>query len=379
LAERDPLRGAPADMALRLAALRDAKRFERDHPYPVSHPTIARINDEARRLSRAVQGAPDTALSPAQMAALAYPDRIGLRRSGDAPRWVLSGGKGAVMAAGQPLSGARLIVATDLDGDTREAAVRQGIAITETELRALFAPQITWRNICEWSRREGRILTRRQECFGALVLADQAWTGAEPADIARAALDGVRYIGLYFTPSARRLRARIELARGGGDDWPDCTDAGLMASADDWLLPHLTKCKTEADLRALDITEALKNRLSWDQTAALDRIAPAHFETPLGRKIPIDYDGDTPSIDIRLQEMFGVTQHPVVGAAKTPLRVALLSPRNTSIQVTQDIPRFWATSYKDVRKDMRGEFPRHPWPEDPTQAEPTLRAKPRGT
>jgi ATP-dependent helicase HrpB len=379
LGERDPLRGAPADLNLRLGALRDARAFGRDHSFVVSQPALQRIRDEARRLARAVQGVADKQLSAAQMVALAYPDRIGLRREGDAPRWVLSGGKGAAMPAGQPLSGARLIVATDLDGDTREAAVRQGIAITEPELRALFGPQIKWRNVCTYSRREGRILTRRQECFGAVVLADQAWTGAEPADIARAALDGVRYLGLYFTPAARRLRARIELARGGGDDWPDCSDAGLMASAEDWLLPYLTKCKTDADLRALDITDALKSRLSWEQTAALDRIAPAHFETPLGRRIPIDYDGDVPSIDIRLQEMFGVTAHPVVGAAKTPLRVALLSPRNTSIQVTQDIPRFWATSYADVRKDMRGEFPRHPWPEDPTQAEPTLKAKPRGT
>jgi ATP-dependent helicase HrpB len=210
-------------------------------------------------------------------------------------------------------------------------------------------------------------------------LADQAWGGAAPADIAHAALDGLRIIGLPLTPAARRLRARIELARGGGADWPDCSDAGLQDSAAEWLLPYLGKCRSDADLRGLDLTDAIKSRLTWDQSAALDRIAPAHFETPLGRRIPIDYDSDVPSIDIRLQEMFGVTQHPVVGAAKTPLRVTLLSPRQAPIQVTQDIPRFWATSYADVRRDMRGEYPRHPWPEDPTQAEPTLRAKPRGT
>ena len=379
LGDRDPLRGAPADLNLRLAALRDTRAFERDHPYPLSHPTIQRIKDEAKRLARAVQGAAHTDLSPAQMAALAYPDRVGLRRAGDAPRWVLSGGKGAAMAAGQPLSNARLVVATDLDGDTREAMVRQGIAITEAELRALFSAQITWRDICEYSRREGKVLARRQEVFGALVLADQAWGGAAPADIAHAALDGLRYIGLPLTPAARRLRARIELARGGGADWPDCSDAGLQDSAAEWLLPYLGKCRSDADLRGLDLTDAIKSRLTWDQSAALDRIAPAHFETPLGRRIPIDYDSDVPSIDIRLQEMFGVTQHPVVGAAKTPLRVTLLSPRQAPIQVTQDIPRFWATSYADVRRDMRGEYPRHPWPDDPTQAEPTLRAKPRGT
>ncbi len=380
LGERDPLRGAPADLNLRLAALRDTKQFERDHPYPISLPTLQRIRDEGKRLARALpQGIKDAGFSPAQAVALAYPDRIGLRRAGDAPRWVLSGGKGAVMGAGEPLSSARLIVATDLDGDPREATIRQAIALTENELRALYAPQITWRNICTWSRREGKVLARRQETFGALVLADQVWTGAAPEDIARAALDGLRSIGLPFTPAARRLRARIELARGGGDAWPDCSDTALLASAEDWLLPYLTKCKTEADLRALDLTDAIKNRLTWDQSEALSRIAPAHFETPLGRHVPIDYEGETPAIEIRIQEMFGVTQHPVVGAAKTPLRVTLLSPGHKPIQVTQDIPRFWATSYSDVRKDMRGEYPRHPWPEDPRAAEPTLRAKPRGS
>lgn len=377
LGERDPLRGAPPDINLRLAALRDPRGFEKDHPFAVSIPTVQRIREEAKRLSRAVQDIENADYSAAQMAALAYPDRIGLRRAGDAPRWVLSGGKGAAMEAGQPLSAARIIVATDLDGDQREASLRQAIAITEAELRALYGKRIHWRSICEWSRREGKILARRQEQFGALVLSDQVWTGAAPEDMARAALDGLRAIGLPLTPAARRLRARIELARGGGDDWPDCTDAALLDSAEDWLLPYLSKCKTEADLRALDITEALKNRLTWAQTEALNRIAPAHFETPLGRHVPIDYDDDQPSIEIRIQEMFGVTQHPVVGAAKMPLRVTLLSPGQKPIQVTQDIPRFWATSYADVRKDMRGQYPRHPWPEDPREAEPTLRAKPR--
>jgi ATP-dependent helicase HrpB len=189
----------------------------------------------------------------------------------------------------------------------------------------------------------------------------------------------MRLNGLHFTPAARRLRARIELARGGGSDWPDCSDQGLLDSAEDWLLPHLGKCRTEADLRALDLTEPLRARLSWDQSQSLDRLVPAHFETPLGRKVPIDYDGEAPGIEIRLQELFGVTQHPVVGAKRLPLRVTLTSPGHKTIQVTMDIPGFWKSSYADVRKDMRGQYPRHPWPEDPTEAEPTLRAKPRGT
>ena len=379
LGERDPLRGAPPDLALRVAAVADPRRFEADHPYPVLRPVVDRIREDQRRLTKGSAGTTVAGLSLGQMAALAYPDRVGLRRKGDVPRWVLSGGKGAAMAAGLPLSGVRLIVATDLDGDAREAVVRQAVAITEDDLRAVHGAAIGWREVCDWSRRDGRVLARRQDCFGALVLDDRPWTDAPAEAVARAALDGVRLLGLPLKPGARRLRARIELARGGGSDWPDCTDAGLLAGDADWLLPHLVGVRTEADIRALDLTEALRGRLTWEQTAALDRLVPAAFETPLGRRVPIDYDADAPGIEVRLQEMFGVTVHPVVGAARLPLRVVLTSPGQKTIQVTMDLPGFWKTSYADVRKDMRGQYPRHPWPEDPTVAEPTLRAKPRGT
>ncbi len=371
LAERDPLRGAPPDLGLRMQAIaRPGPEADRG--------VIERIKAEARRLGAAVARDADgaTGYGLAEMAALAYPDRIGLHRKGDAPRWVLSGGKGAAMAAGLPLSGARLIVATDLDGDTREAAIRQAVAISEAEVRGLFADRIQWQEVCDWSRREGRVLARRQERFGALVLDDRAWT-APPEAMARAALEGLRLLGLPWGAAARRLRARARLARGEG--WPGVEDADLLATAEGWLLPHLTGVKTEADLRALDLMPALQGLLGWDRLAEMDRLVPGSLETPLGRKIPIDYDGEAPAIAVRLQEMFGVTVHPVVGAARMPVRVTLLSPAQAPVQVTTDLPRFWATSYSDVRKDMRGAYPRHPWPEDPTVAEPTLRAKPRGT
>jgi ATP-dependent helicase HrpB len=375
LEERDPLKGAPPDLALRMKAVTDLRGYEADHPWAAARPTLDRIKQEAKRLTRAVPGK-DRDYTLGQMAALAYPDRIGLRRKGEAPRWVLSGGKGAAMAPGTPLSGARLIVATDLDGDPREATVRQAVALTDADLRALYADRIIWRDICEWSRREAKVIARRQETLGALVLDERVWD-APPEAMARAALDGLRQLGrLPMTHSARRLRARIALARGEG--WPEVTDTALLAEPD-WLLPSLTRARTEADLKALDLTEALKSLLNWEQQAVMDRLAPAAFATPLGRQVPIDYDGDIPGIELRLQEMFGVTLHPVVGINRLPLRVTLLSPGQKTIQVTMDIPGFWRTSYADVRKDMRGQYPRHPWPEDPTQAEPTLRAKPRGT
>jgi ATP-dependent helicase HrpB len=378
LAERDPLKGAPIDLSLRLAALRDPKRYESDHPWPLHRGTLERIREEARRLARMV-AAPRESYSPAEMAALAYPDRIGMRRKGDAPRFILSGGKGAVAGDGDPLAGARLLVATDLDGDAREARLRQAIALPEASLRRLYADQIGWQDLCEWSKREGRVLTRKQERFGALVLDDRIWSDAPTAATARAALDGIRQIGLTLTESARRFRARVELCRAGGSDLPDFTDQGLMERAEDWLLPYLGKRRTEADLRGMDVTEALKNALDWEQQQLLDRLAPAHFTTPLGRKVPIDYEGEAPGIETRLQELFGVTTHPTVGPNRLPLRITLVSPGGKPVQVTMDLPGFWKNSYADVRKDMRGRYPRHPWPEDPTGAEPTVRAKPRGT
>ena len=371
LAERDPLRGAGSvDLNLRMAAIAGQGQGAEQR-----REVIDRIRAEARRLAKGLT--PRAPLGLAMMAALAYPDRIGLRRPGDAPRYILSGGKGAVMAAFDPLAGQRLIVATDLDGDGREAKVRQAIALGDAELRALYGDQIDWVQTCDWSVREGRVLARRQERFGALVLDDQVWAEAPAEAVARAMLDGVRALGLRIDGAAARFRARVELVRAGGTALPDLTDAGLLDRVADWLLPHLGGVRTAEQWRRFDLLEPLRAMLDWAQMDRLDRAAPAHFITPLDRKVPIDYGGEAPEISLRLQEMFGVTRHPLVGA--TPLRVTLLSPGGKPVQTTTDIPGFWTNTYADVRRDMRGRYPRHPWPEDPTVAEPTLRAKPRGT
>ncbi|MFE3838474.1 ATP-dependent helicase HrpB [Pseudogemmobacter sonorensis] len=368
LEERDPLRGAGPDLALRLNAI--------DRPPPeASRPAIERIRQEAKRLARAA-GPGRKNLSLGQMAALAYPDRIGLRRRGEAPRYLLSGGKGALVAEGTALGRARLIVATDLNGDPREARVRQGTALAEAELREVHGARIRWREVVEWNSREGRIRALRQEALGALVLDERPWPDAPPEALARAAFEGLRETGLNWSPAAARLRARIALARG--PDWPEVGDADLLADGG-WILPFLGGARNVADLRRLDLAEPLRARIGWERMAEVDRLAPAHFTTPLGRQVPIDYEGEHPAISVRLQEMFGVTRHPVVGQDRLPLRVTLLSPAQRPVQVTLDLPGFWARSYADVRKDMRGQYPRHPWPEDPTEAEPTLRAKPRGT
>ena len=367
LGERDILqKSGQSDFTTRIQAIVDDNSN-------VPKPTRNRIKSEAKRLTRFT--APNgPRYSVAQMLALAFPDRIGARRSGKAPRFILSGGKGAIMRDEDALATQRYIVAIELDGDPREAQIRLALPITEGEIRDLFDDQIRWHNVCEWSKRDGRVLARKREYFGTLVLNDQIWKDVGDEELATAMLDGVRELGLTLTPSAERFLARVRLAP---DEFAGFDEETLLNELDDWLLPYLTGVTTSEAWRKFDITAALKARLSWDQQSKLDRLAPSHFTTPLGRKIPIDYDGEHPQIALRLQEMFGQVTHPqVVGK---PLRVTLLSPAGRPVQTTLDIPGFWATSYADVRKDMRGRYPKHPWPEDPTQADPTLRAKPRGT
>ncbi|WP_300058519.1 ATP-dependent helicase HrpB [uncultured Roseobacter sp.] len=373
LSERDILRNAPADLTLRLGAVKSPKTFQTDHGWEPHRPTVTRIREEAKRLARSAPAkGPNT---PGILAALAYPDRIGARRPGDTPRYILSGGKGAILPAGDPLANTPFLVATDLDGDPREARIRQAVALSNSELRDTFPDQINWHDICQWSRRASAVTARKQERFGALVLEDRVWHDAPPEEIARAMLDGVRQLGLLPDAKAQRFLARAQLMSRSDPGYPDFSETHLMETLEDWLLPHLSGVKTATDWKSFDLLPALQARLSWDQQQALDRAVPGHFTTPLGRKVPITYEDAQPRISIRLQELFGVTDHPRVG--DTPLQVTLLSPAQRPLQVTEDLPGFWASSYADVRKDMRGRYPRHPWPEDPTQADPTLRAKPR--
>ena len=248
--------------------------------------------------------------------------------------------------------------------------------ISENEIRDLFAGQIVWVDSCVWLKRERRVVARQQERFGAITLNDRIWKSVPDDSVALAMLDGIRELGLRLDGPAARLAARVELVRAAGVDLPDFSVSGLTADLENWLLPMLSGVRSAEDWKRFDLLPALRGRLDWAQTQELDRRAPGAFETPLGRKVPIDYGGAVPEIALRLQEVFGVTQHPLVGGE--PLKITLLSPAQRPIQITRDLPGFWAGSYADVRKDMRAQYPKHPWPEDPTQADPTLRAKRRG-
>ncbi|UWQ22287.1 ATP-dependent helicase HrpB [Jannaschia sp. W003] len=357
--------------AARLAALLEARL----PPGPVdlspalrSPPPAAAA--EAKRLRRFEAGPERT---DAQRLALAYPDRVGLRREGEAPRWLLSGGKGAWMDKGEALAGARLLVASDLDGDAREARIRRALPIAEAELREVLGDRIAWVDVCAWSDRDRRVLARQQERLGAIALESRIWHDAPAEALAAAALDGVRRLGLPaldWTRRARLLRARMAVS-----GLRDVSDEGLAAALDAWLLPALGGVRSAADLGRLDPHDALLDWLGWSERAELDRRAPPSWRTPLGRAVPIDYGGDVPTVSLRVQEVFGETRHPRVG--DVPLRMELLSPARRPVAVTQDLPGFWQGGWADVRRDMRGAYPRHPWPEDPSVEAPTVRAKPR--
>ncbi len=368
LADRDILQSAPVDLGLRIKALAGERV-----PHTIHKGGLARVKQEAKRLAKIAPQAPQAA--PEVHVARAYPDRIAMRRKGDAPRFVMSGGKGAVLDGADPLAGQPFLVITDTDGHPREAKIRAALPITESTLRDVAGDRITQDNICLWSKRDGKVLARTQDRLGAIVLSDKRWADAPDEDIAKAMLDGIRAFGISASAAADRFRARVALMRDVEPDLPDLSDEALLGTLEDWLLPYVSGVQTTSHWKAFDILPALRATLSWDQMQRLDKEVPGQFTTPLGRNTPIDYSGDTPEITLRLQEMFGTTRHPSV--AGRPLRVTFLSPGHKPIQTTMDVPGFWASSYADVRKDMRGSYPKHPWPEDPTQADPTLRAKPR--
>ncbi len=381
LGARDPVRGGGVDLGLRLKALGDPGGSEVLRADGIDRGAIGAIQTEARRLRALVPGVASSTLSVGGAVSLAYPDRIGRRRPGDAPRYVLSGGKGVVLPEADGLAEARFLVAVDTDGDPREARVRLAAPITEAEVRDLHAGRLVRARICTWSRRDRAVLARERLSLGAVTLEDRPWPGATPAALLEAMIAGVRDLGLEalpWTPAARRFRARVEWLRAQGTALPDFSEAGLMADLETWLGPFLTGMTRAEDLGRVGLLAALEARLDWAERTRLEEMAPAEIIAPTGTRLPIEYAGAAPSVSVRLQEMFGLTRHPTLGPERTALAITLLSPAQRPVQITSDLPGFWETSYDGVRKDLRGRYPRHYWPEDPRRSEPTRRVKPRG-
>lgn len=382
LAERDPVRGSRnADLRLRV----DLMQGDRDHGLTVDRGALARARslaqDWRRRLKLpAGQGSGDTGL----VLALAYPDRIG-RRRGSQTAYTLSGGRGAVLPETEPLAAQEFIVVADLDGAGQNARVHLAAALTRADIDRLTADRQQTGTVIRWDSRSGAVVARRQTRLGAMVLDDAPLPAPDPSRLAEGLVDGIRQTGLHVLPWDRvteQYRARIAFLHRSRpqDGWPDVSDDGLLATLEDWLMPFLDGCTRLDHLRKVPLGEALHSLLPWDRQQKLDADAPTHFTVPTGDRIPLDYStNDVPVLPVRLQQMFGSTTHPSIAAGSVPLVVHLLSPAHRPIQITRDLPGFWTSSYPAVKAEMKGRYPRHPWPDDPVAAPPTSRAKPRGT
>ncbi|HEX5724422.1 MAG TPA: ATP-dependent helicase C-terminal domain-containing protein, partial [Longimicrobiaceae bacterium] len=335
----------------------------------------------ARQLGYRPGGAPDDVESAGIVLAFAYPDRIAQRRPGQAARYLLRNGRGAALAAPSALAAAPYLVAAELDGQGRESTLYLAAPVELAELLAHFGEQVEREEVVEWDAAAGAVRALRRERLGALVLRQAPLPDADPAAVAEALARVVEEEGLDvlgWSRHARQLQARLGFLRALDPAWPDVSDAALAATARAWLLPHLYGLRRRDELQRLDIGMLLEGMLSWEQRRRLDELAPAHLEVPSGSRIPVDYaDPAAPVLAVRLQEVFGWTETPRVGGGRVPLTLHLLSPAHRPVQVTRDLASFWKTGYFEVKKDLKGRYPKHYWPDDPLQATPTRRTRPR--
>ena len=304
------------------------------------------------------------------------------RRSGGGGRFLLRNGRGATLGPGQSLADSPFLATGELGGGGAESRIFLAAPLQPEEVRDLFADEIHREEQVVWDDAAGAVQARRRERLGAIVLRDGALHEPDPEAVASALLDGVRRRGLSvlaWPREARQMQERIVFARNlEGEEWPDVSDAGLAATLEDWLLPHLGGMRTADHLARVDPGTALAAWLGWVRQRRLDEIAPTHVQVPSGSRIAIDYgDADAPVLAVRLQEVFGWTETPRIGGGRVALTLHLLSPAQRPVQVTRDLASFWRSGYFEVRKDLRGRYPKHYWPDDPTVAEATRRARPR--
>ncbi len=391
LAERDVLRaerGArDADLRLRVTALRDARAA-----LPPGISIDARAMQQARRAAadwrrefgRGALEAVDPHEATGLLLALAYPDRIARRRAQSA-RYLLANGSGAHFAEPQALAKSELIVAAELDGAEREARIYLAAPVALSDLEERFAAQIE--TVCDiaWDPRAQAIRAQRDRRLGALVLETEEIGDLDAQAIQSALLAGLRQMGLEalpWTPELRQWQARVAMMRKfavpAADAWPDLSDGALLATLEDWAPPWLVGFSRREHLARMDLSNALRARITHTQREALEREAPTHWTVPSGSRIPLDYlDGEVPTLSVRLQEMFGLTATPSIAAGRVALLLKLLSPAGRPVQVTRDLVSFWNRGYHEVKKDLKGRYPKHYWPEDPYAAQPTRRARPR--
>jgi len=372
------------DLSLRLSLLRGAGPWRGGADRGALH----RARGEADRLRRRFrvprpeggEGEPHPTQVGALLA-LAYPDRVARARSGGGGRFLLSGGGGAVLSPMYALAREPWLVAASLQGQAREGTILLAAPLDESTVREVAGEGLRREERVGWDPEAGAVHSRWEERLGALLLRSGPLANPDPARITAVLLQALREAGpesLGWSRESRELLERLRFLRGlDPSGWPDLSDAGLVAGMEQWLAPWLPGMRTLEEVRRLDLAPALRGMLPPGAHSGLDRLAPAALEVPSGSRIRVDYsDPSAPVLAVRLQELFGLGETPAVGGGRVPLTLHLLSPARRPVQVTRDLASFWRSGYPEVRKELRGRYPKHAWPEDPLAAEP-VRGVPR--
>jgi ATP-dependent helicase HrpB len=376
LDERDVFRGRPddlpADLSLRVAVVCGQRHHE-----GADRRDVSRVRDRAIDLARRAGIRLDLdAVNPdhcGSVLAHAYPDRIAVRRS-QPGQFQMRSGSSAWTPPNDPLANERFVVAADLDGKRDNARIRIGAALDTNELIEALADQIEQRISLVWDKQRDDLIERVETRLGGMLLDERTYTPPPGEATVAALLDRVRtsrLAALQWPDRTTALRHRVAFLRCEfGDAWPDWSDKALLASLDDWLAPFLQHATGAADLARLDTEMLLTATFDWDTSSRLAALAPTSFDTPSGRTARIDYERDVPTASVRVQDLFGMKTHPSVGDGRVAIALELLSPADRPVQITRDLPGFWAGTWADVRKDMAGRYPKHQWPADPANATP---------
>ena len=341
-----------------------------------------RVLELAHRWGRAYPAEDRAHLSEGLLLAWAFPDRIARRRDA-AGHYLLRNGRGATLDTAEPLAQSEWLVAAELQDDTADAKIRLAAPLTREELDSDFADQFESRALTSWDKRTEAVQAVNRLCLGAIVVREGGQAAPDPADLRAALFDGIRQKGidqLPWTKASRALQARVCFLHRTlpEQSWPDLSDAALLADLDAWLGPFCDGVTRWAHVQNLDLADTLLSRLDacGRSRRLLDELAPTHLPVPSGSRIQVHYDQEAPYLAVRIQEVFGLTQTPKVAGGRVPVVMHLLSPAQRPVQVTRDLESFWSTGYALVRKDLRGRYPKHYWPEDPRQAVPTHRVRP---
>jgi ATP-dependent helicase HrpB len=392
LSERDILpgrneAGSTVDMELRLRLLQQWRqdRADKNRRRGGEANALRQIDrlsrDWQRRLNKLTPVRQKSDYSVAQYLALAYPDRIAQRTAH--ARFRLVSGRAVRLFEDDPLSGEAYLVAAQLDAGRKEGRVRMAVAINESEIRQLPDLALTCVDSVAWDSSAERVEMLSKESIGAVVLQERRLQDADGERIAAAMLSGIEQMGLKVLPWTRSLsqwRERVNWLRQVLPDegLPDLSDKWLLANLSDWLSPWLEGVSRKSQLQQLDLTAILQALLSWQQMQLVEEEAPSHIRVPSGSKIALKYQaGESPVLAVRLQEMFGLAETPRVGRGRVPLMLHLLSPAQRPMQITDDLGGFWRRTYGDVKRELKGRYPKHHWPDDPLSAAPTARAKSR--